>query len=378
MTTPSIVQSPLPPDFIDLGLGDPDPALLPLDLLRAAAAKCFARGDASILQYGAEQGGGPFRQALADFLTRGYGFPVDPDRLFATHGASGGLDLVCTLFTRPGDAIFVEEPSYFLALRIFADHGLRMIPVPTDADGLAVDALESMLAEVHPKFVYVIPTFQNPSGQTLSAERRERLVALARERDFLIVADEVYHFLNYTGQPPKPFAAWAGDGNVLSLNSFSKILAPGLRLGWIQSDAQTIRRLAGCGLLDSGGGLGPVTSAMVREALENGGVEENVGKLRAVYASRAQRMESALRQHLPAAQFHTPQGGFFFWVRLPGVDTSELQKKAGALKVGFRPGVRFSSAGGLGEFMRLGFSFYAAEQIEAGIARLGQCLNNWV
>jgi DNA-binding transcriptional MocR family regulator len=342
--------------------------------VQEAGEWCFARGDASILQYGAEQGGGPFRHALADFLTRGYGFPVDPGCLFATHGASGGLDLVCTLFTCPGDAIFVEEPSYFLALRIFADHGLRTIPVPTDADGLAVEALEAMLAEVHPKFVYVIPTFQNPSGQTLSAERRARLVALARERDFLIVADEVYHFLNYTCQPPKPLAAWAGDGNVISLNSFSKILAPGLRLGWIQSDAETIRRLAGCGLLDSGGGLGPVTGAVVHEALESGGVEENVGKLKAVYASRAQRMESALRRRLPAAQFRTPEGGFFFWVRLPGVDTAALRETARLHQVDIRPGVRFSSAGGLGEFMRLGFSFYGEEEIEEGLRRLGKCL----
>jgi 2-aminoadipate transaminase len=369
-----VIQSPIAPGFIDLGLGDPAFSLLPLDLLRESAAECFARGDNSFMQYGAEQGNGPFREALADFLTRGTGDPVGPESLFITHGASGALDLTCTLFTRPGDTIFVEEPSYFLALRIFRDHDLRILPIPTDADGLIVESVEEKLSAARPKFIYIIPTFQNPSGQTLSAERRARLVALAREHNFLIVADEVYHFLDYTRKPPAPFAAYTADGNVLAVNSFSKILAPGLRLGWIQSDAETIRRFVTCGMLDSGGGLNPFASAIVRETLECGGVEKNIQNLRTVYWSRAQRMESALKKYLPAAQFHTPEGGFFFWVCLPDMDTSALQKKAEAFQVGIRPGIRFSSADGLKDFMRLSFVHYEADEIEAGIARLRDCL----
>ena len=369
-----VIQSPIAPGFIDLGLGDPAFFLLPLDLLRASTAECFARGDNSFLQYGAEQGSGPFREALADFLTRGYGLPVGPESLFATHGASGALDLTCTLFTRPGDTVFVEEPSYFLALRIFRDHDLRIVPIPTDADGLVVDAVEEKLSAAQPKFIYTIPTFQNPSGQTLITERRARLVALAREHNFLIVADEVYHFLDYTRKPPAPFAAYTAEGNVLAINSFSKILAPGLRLGWIESDAETVRRFVTCGMLDSGGGLNPFASAVVRETLEKGGVEKNIQNLRTVYRSRAQRMESALKKYLPDAQFQSPAGGFFFWVRLPGMDTSALQKKAEAFQVGFRPGVRFSSAGGLKDFMRLSFVHYEADEIEEGIARLRDCV----
>jgi 2-aminoadipate transaminase len=369
-----VIQSPIAPGFIDLGLGDPAFSLLPLDLLRESAAECFARGDNSFLQYGAEQGNGPFRESLADFLTRGYGLPVGPESLFVTLGASGALDLTCTLFTRPGDTIFVEEPSYFLALRIFRDHDLRILPIPTDADGLIVESVEEKLSAARPKFIYIIPTFQNPSGQTLSAERRARLVTLAREHNVLIVADEVYHFLDYTRKPPASFAAYATDGNVLAVNSFSKILAPGLRLGWIQSDAETIRRFVTCGMLDSGGGLNPFASAVVRETLERGGVEKNIQNLRTVYRSRAQRMESALKKYLPAAQFHTPEGGFFFWVRLPGMDTSALQKKAEAFRVGFRPGIRFSSADGLKDFLRLSFVHFEADEIEEGIARLRDCV----
>jgi 2-aminoadipate transaminase len=239
---------------------------------------------------------------------------------------------------------------------------------------LIVESVEEKLSAARPKFIYIIPTFQNPSGQTLSAERRARLVTLAREHNVLIVADEVYHFLDYTRKPPASFAAYATDGNVLAVNSFSKILAPGLRLGWIQSDAETIRRFVTCGMLDSGGGLNPFASAVVRETLERGGVEKNIQNLRTVYRSRAQRMESALKKYLPAAQFHTPEGGFFFWVRLPGMDTSALQKKAEAFRVGFRPGIRFSSADGLKDFLRLSFVHFEADEIEEGIARLRDCV----
>ena len=194
MTEFETVQSPVQPGVIDLGLGDPQLALLPLELIRQAAAQRLAGNERSFLQYGTEQGDGRFRLALAGFLGRGYGSPVDPARLLVTCGVSFGLDLVCSLFTRPGDTIFVEEPSYFLALRIFADHGLRMVPVPTDADGLVVEALEAMLEREQPKFLYVIPSFQNPTGRTLSESRRTRLAGLSRARGLLVVADEVYHF----------------------------------------------------------------------------------------------------------------------------------------------------------------------------------------
>lgn len=370
-------QIRVPEDFIDLGLGDPQFALLPLDLIRQAAETCFSQNDRAFLQYGAEQGDGYFRTALAEFLSREYGLAVDADKLLVTSGASGGLDLVCTLFTRPGDTILVEEPSYFLALRIFRDHDLRIVPVQTDRDGLIIEDLKQKLTESNPKFLYIIPTFQNPTGRTLSLERREQLVQLSRTYDFLIVADEVYHFLNYGPKPPKPLAAYCETGNVISLSSFSKILAPGLRLGWIQTDTKKIKRLTGCGLLDSGGGMNPFTSAIVRFIIESGHLEQNISKLISIYRSRLAVMEIALRQYLPDSVFTIPQGGYFFWVRLPGsINAQELQEKAKAFKVGFRPGVRFSSAGGLQDYIRLSFSFYKPEQIQEGLRRLRSCLES--
>ena len=374
MTELAITQMDIPPGFIDLGMGNPDIEVLPLELIRQAAETHFATGDRRSLQYGLEQGDSYFRSALADFLTTNYGTQVDPSLLFVTTGASSALDLLCTLYTRPGDLIFVEEPSYFLALRIFKDHGLRVTPIPMDDNGMDLDALGAKLTEFRPKFIYTIPTFQNPSGLTLSQARREKLVEWAQRYNFLVVADEVYHFLPYTQTPPQAFAGFAEDvEQVISVNSFSKILAPGLRLGWIQAHGAVIERLAGSGLLDSGGGMNPFTSALARRVIESGGLEKNIASLRVEYGSRLNALDAALHQHLPAAEYSLPQGGFFFWVHLPGVDTAVLRRKAREFKVDLRQGALFSSRKGKQDYMRLGFCFYGPKALEEGVKRLRDC-----
>jgi DNA-binding transcriptional MocR family regulator len=374
MTNFQTTQSEIPPDVIDLGIGHPAPELLPLALLREAAALRLGQGDAGLLQYGFEQGDGYFRRALADFLTAEYGRSVSPDGLFVTAGASQALDLICTLYTRPGDVVFVEEPSYFLALRIFADHRLQVVGVPADADGLRIDILEESLRDRRPAFLYTIPTHQNPAGFTLPLHRRTRLVELAQQHGFLVVADEVYHLLSYGAAPPSPLAAWAETGVVLGLGSFSKILAPGLRLGWVQAAPDHVRRLVTSGLLDSGGGLNPFTSGLVRVALEQGWQTEHLARLRGVYRQRVAAMDMALRAVFGSAvDWRTPGGGYFFWVTLPdGMDASALTNLAATYKVGFRPGTRFSGAGGLQNCVRLSFAYYDDDQLTAGVRRLGQ------
>jgi DNA-binding transcriptional MocR family regulator len=369
-------QTHIPPGVIDLGLGNPPVTLLPLDLLQQGAQACFARNDPACLQYGAEAGDGYFRLALAKFLTQAYGFPVEMDSLFVTAGASSGLDLLCTLYTRPGDVIFVEEPSYFLALRIFRDHGLRLVSIQTDEAGLVIEDLRQKLTKHRPALLYTIPTHQNPSGRTLALKRRDALARLSREHDFLVAADEVYHLLSYGDSPPRPLFDYAQIGNIVSVNSFSKILAPGLRLGWIQAAPAVIQRLSQCGLLDSGGGMNPFMSAIVRGLLEDGGLNENVARLRDIYGRRIPAVETTLRRHLPQAEYERPQGGYFFWVRLPGVDTQALQEKARDFKVDIRPGVRFSSQGGLNDYFRLCFAYYDVDEIEQGVMRLARCLHD--
>jgi 2-aminoadipate transaminase len=380
MTTPfSTIQNQVPADVIDLGLGDPSLSLLPLDLIREAARLRLSQDDNSFLQYGAEQGDGHFRLALADFLSKGYDFDVSPESLFVTNGISNALDLICTLFTKAGDTIFVEEPSYFLALKIFADHHLNVVAVDTDENGLIIESLEEKIAEFRPKFLYLIPAFQNPTGHTLSQQRRERLVQLAQEHDFILTADEVYQLLSYTQKPPDSFAAYIDVENVLSLGSFSKILAPGLRLGWIQAHPKTIKRFVVSGLLDSGGGLNPFTSAIVRGIIESGRLENNINKLINTYRSRLNVMNSALQEQLPDLEFFVPAGGYFFWLRLPEkIDAKEFRKNAQSYKVDFRPGTLFSSREGLKDHIRLCFVHYEEKEIREGILRLKECLNKIV
>ena len=367
--------------MIDFGLGQPGMDLLPLSIVKQSAEDQLARNDPAFLAYGIEQGHGYFRKALADFLGQQYGFAVDPAELFVTAGASQGLDLICTLFTRPGDTILVEEPSYFLALRIFADHGLKVIGLPMDENGLVIEALEEELKRHKPVFLYTVPAFHNPSGVTLAADRREQLLQLSRMYNCLIVADEVYHMLSYGPQPlPPPIAAHIKSGSVLSLGSFSKIMAPGLRLGWVQADAQILKRLIGCGLLDSGGGLNPFASAVVCSAINLGLQQTQLSALKTSYAQRKNCLGRTLREHLPASvHFAEPEGGFFFWLRFPdGIDTNEMLVEAQRRNVGFLPGIKFSSSEGLRNYARLSFSFYGVAQLVEGVKRLAPVIRGWL
>jgi DNA-binding transcriptional MocR family regulator len=371
-----VTQSHATPGVIDFGLGHPARDLLPFDAMREAAQRSFASGDPDFLQYGLEQGNPYFRAALAAFLGEAYGMPVAPEALFVSNGVSQALDLACTLFTQPGDVVLVEEPSYFLALRIFADHRLRAVSVAMDEHGLLPEAVEEAARLHRPRLLYTIPAHQNPTGVTLAAERRARLAEMSREHGFLIVADEVYHLLSYGTPPPPPLAAWTDDGSVLALGSFSKILAPGLRLGWVQAAPEHVQRFVGSGLLDSGGGLNPFTSALVGSALETDLQARHLARLKDVYRRRVAALDTALRTHLGgAASWTVPDGGYFFWLRLPeGMDAERLARHAAAHKVGFRPGARFSSCDGLRDCVRLSFAYYGDEQLAEGAARLGRAL----
>jgi DNA-binding transcriptional MocR family regulator len=364
--------------MIHLGIGQPDPSLLPLALIKKAAEHRLGYSDTSFLAYGAEPGDGYFRLTLAQFLSEHYHKHVAADDLFVTSGASQGLDLICTLFTKPGDTILVEEPSYFLALHIFRDHGLNIIGLPMDEDGLIVEVLEENITQHNPAFLYTIPTFHNPSSITLTADRRERLVHLSQEHNLLIVADEVYHLLAYNTEPPPPLANYADVGTIFSIGSFSKILAPGLRLGWIKANQALLNRLVKSGLLESGGGLNPFTSKLIQSALELGLQLDHLTNLKGVYGKRMVFLSEALQRHLGSfTSFSEPSGGFFIWLRLPEqIDAEAFLSEAWRHNVGFQPGVRFSSQQGLKNYIRLCFSFYDTTKLEAAAGRLAEALRN--
>jgi DNA-binding transcriptional MocR family regulator len=301
---------------------------------------------------------------------------VDKGDLFVTAGASQGLDLLCTLLTRSGDTIFVEEPTYFLALLIFRDHGLNVVSIPTDHEGLRVDKLEEELQKHQPSFLYTIPTFHNPSSVTLVQKRRQHLASLAEEHDFQVVADEVYHLLAYTQTPPPPMRHFDQAERILSLGSFSKILAPGLRLGWIQAAPGMIDRIANAGLLISGGGLNPFASSLVQSVLESGWQNDHLDHLKETYQRRSTSLSKALREKLPErVTFADPGGGFFIWLRLSeDVNADQVRPKARLQGMDFQPGRKFSSRDGLHNCVRLSFSFYEEEDLREGVRRLVRVL----
>jgi len=372
-----IVQTDVLPGYIDLGAGNPSLELLPMEMIARAAERYFSDGDRRTLQYGVEQGNGYFLEALIGILESESEGDVHPDSLMVTSGASSALDLLCTLYTQAGDVIFVEEPTYFLARGIFSDHQLQVHAIPLDQHGMDIEALEEKLNHVKPRFLYTIPTFHNPASVTLTQQRRERLINLAEKHGFLVIADEVYRFLSYDQELPLPLASFtAVSKQVISINSFSKILAPGLRLGWIQAHPRMITRLAGCGLVDSGGGLNPFTSAIVYYLIESGDLTNNICGLRDIYKQRLDGMAEALDYHLPEAEYTKPQGGYYFWVRLPGKDTVQLRDLVRKRKVDYRPGNFFSSRQGLKDFLRLSISFHDPEQIDKGIRVLAESLQD--
>ena len=354
-------------------------------MLRRATDIVLADGAPIPLQYGATQGYGPLLHSLAEFLSAqdSYTSPVSPQELFLTAGASQAIDHTTTLFTQTGDAVFVEEPTYYLIQSIFEDHGLKVVGVPTDNDGLRMDALEAMLADRSvpaPKMLYIIPTYQNPSGSVLPADRRSKLVELAQQHGFLVLADEVYNLLHYGKPPPPPIASFdtSDDGCVISLGSFSKILGPGLRTGWLQARPPVIQRFATAGLTISGGGLNHFTSTLVHAVLEQGMLQDNIAILRSTYGERVSAMSAAVRKHLgDAVDFTAPGGGYFFWLTFnDGTNTDALLPIAQEHGVNYRPGTAFSAQGAFTNAIRLAFALYEPDMLTEGIHRIAAAHRN--
>jgi 2-aminoadipate transaminase len=362
---------------INFGVGQPSADLLPVDLIRTATADFLARAHPLELNYGERQGDKGFREALADFLTSGYEDSVSADSLFVTAGNSQALDFVCGQFAREGDTVFLEEPSYFLAHQIFSDHGLNVVGIPVDKDGLIIEALVEQLAIHRPVLVYTIPSYHNPGGQTLSADRRRELARLSLEHDFLIVADEVYQLLHYFDKPPPALGTMIDRGNILSLGSFSKIMAPGLRLGWIQTSPILMKQILETGVVNSGGSFNHFTSQVMRHAIELGLQQSMLEKLRKTYRQRVETMDAALHQHLGGlATWQRPGGGYFFWLEFDKtLDTTALKTHAADFRIGYQPGEVFSCAGDLKNCLRLSFAHYGNDDIAEGVARLGALMN---
>jgi DNA-binding transcriptional MocR family regulator len=361
-----------PSGTINLGIGQPSADLLPVDLVRQASESFFDSAQPFELNYGVMQGDARFLDSLAGFLTAGYGAVATAESLFVTAGNSQALDLVSTVFAKPGDTVFVEEPSYFLAFQIFRDHGLKLVGIPMDDDGPSVDDLQKALATVKPAFMYTVPSYHNPTGRCSTEARRRQIVELSQEHDFRIVADEPYQLLYFNEAPPSAYGTMTESDTVLSLGSFSKILAPGMRLGWIQTSDALREKIMQNGFINSGGSINHISSHIVRHAIDNGSLVSHVEKLRIAYRSRVAAMDDALHKHFDGlAEWSRPDGGYFFWVCFDeSVNTAPLRDKARERQTGFQAGTLFSSKGELQNYIRLSFAHYDEDDIRDGVTRL--------
>ncbi len=372
------------PGILDLSQGHPGLDLLPVEGLRAAAAETLARHGSDALGYGRDAGPVPFREFVRERLEATDARSPLVDEIVATAGASHALDLVVTLLASPGDVVLVESPTYHLAVRILLDHPLDLVAVPFDGGGLRVDSLGELVVRLRasgrrPRFVYTIPTFHNPTGATLVEDRRRELVALAAEEGLVVIEDDVYRELAYDGAAPASLWSHAEPGVVVRLGSFSKSLAPGLRLGYLTADAATAARIAGSGLLESGGGIAHFQALVVATFGASGAFAPHVDMLRTAYRARRDALLAALEEHLPRETSWTvPRGGYFTWTTLPGrLDAGALLPAAEARGTAYAPGRAFYVDGsGARGSLRLAFSRYSPPELAEAARRLGAAVRD--
>ncbi len=369
------------PGVLDLGWGHPDPALLPVEGLRDAAGAALDRYGAAALAYGNQQGPGPLLRWLIGYIGAREERAPAADEIIITGGISQALDQVCTLLTRPGDTVLVEQPTYHLAVRILREHPLDLVAVPSDAGGLCPEAVADTIAALRregrtPRFLYTVSTFNNPTGVSLSAARRRALLDVATAAGLTIVEDDAYRELAYDGPAPPSLWSLAPVGTVIRLGSFAKAVAPGLRLGYLNADAATVERIRGGGLLDSGGGINHFTANTVAAFCKDGGFAVQGDRLRAAYRARRDALAAALTDYLPPdCAWTLPAGGFFIWVRLPGGrDAAALLPRAVAAGVGYAPGPRFHLDSGGAHCIRLAFGLYPEAELTEAARRLGTVL----
>src|SRR6201993_4438878 len=371
------------PEIISFAGGLPAPDVFPVERFREACSKVLEKNAKTALQYGATEGYEPLREMIARHTSR-YGVKAKPEHVLITSGSQQALDLIGKLLINPGDRVLVEAPTYLGALQAFTVYGADYVSVPSDEDGLRSDLLEKPLRS-GPKFMYVLPNFQNPGGTTLSESRRHELVQLADKFGIPIIEDDPYGQLRYEGAHLPPLVVLDRKnlrrddgysiGNVIYLSTFSKTLAPGLRLGWIIAPPEVIAKLV---QLKQGADLHTSTFIQIvaYEVARDNFLDEHVKVIRRVYRERRDVMLEALAEYFPPEVTWTrPKGGLFLWVTLPeGMDARKLFDTAVRENVAFVPGDCFYAPNGHQEearrHMRLNFSAAPPDQIREGIKRL--------
>jgi 2-aminoadipate transaminase len=359
-------------EVISFAGGLPAPELFPAELIAGAFATVLAPTVAArALQYSSTEGDPRLRELLAQRLAL-RGLPADRDELLVTTGSQQAIGLVASVLLDPGDSVLVENPSYLAALQCFSFAGARLVPVPCDDEGLELDALPELIARHAPKFLYLVPTFQNPTGRTLPGERRRRLAEIAAEHGLWLIEDDPYGELRYDGEPLQPIAAYPGaHDRTITVSSLSKVLAPGLRIGWLRAPEALLRPLA---IAKQAADLhtSTVDQFAVRAALQAVDIDEHITRLCAEYRLRRDALLDGLAAALPAGStFNRPAGGMFVWARLPaGWNAAELLVAALRHDVAFVPGAPFFAVDADTRTLRLSFTTHAPAQIVEGLGRL--------
>ncbi|MDZ7863684.1 PLP-dependent aminotransferase family protein [Acidovorax sp.] len=372
------------PGIISFAGGFPDSAMFDVEGIRAASNQALTDEPGAALQYGATEGYQPLREQLAAFMASKGATDLAPENLIVTTGSQQALDLLGKTLISPGDKVIVEGPTFLATIQCFRLYGAELISAPIDENGVKTDELEKLIAEHKPKFVYLIPTFGNPSGVMLSLERRKAVLEMAVKHQTLIVEDDPYGDL-YFGEAPPPSllnlsATVPGSRELLAhCGSMSKVLSPGLRVGWMIAPAELLAKATMCKQF-SDAHTSTFAQATAAQYLKAGRMPATLAKVRKVYAERAQAMGDALRKELgDAIEFVQPQGGLFVWARLTGAggkvaDGNVLAKRAIEKGVAFVPGTPFYCANPDNATLRLSFATADVEKIREGVARLGQAL----
>ena len=367
------------PGIISFAGGFPDPTLFDVEGIKEASNAVLTNNPGPVLQYGATEGYQPLREGLCAFMAQ-KGATVTPDGLIVTTGSQQALDLIGKCMISPGDKVIVEAPTFLATIQCFRLYGAEIIGAPIDADGVDVDQLEKLILEHKPKLVYLIPTFSNPSGATLSLARRKRILEIAAQTRTLVVEDDPYGELYFDNPPPPSLLALSDDvpGSrdwLAHCGSFSKILSPGLRVGWLIAPPALLANATMCKQF-SDAHTSNLTQAIAAHYLTLNRLDGALAVVRRTYAERAHVMAASLRRELGRAiEFNAPQGGMFFWAKLTGADgrrsnANDFAKRAIEQGVAFVPGAPFFAHDPDLSTLRLSFATAGVEKIEEGMARL--------
>jgi 2-aminoadipate transaminase len=360
------------PEIISFAGGLPAPELFPVDDILCATERVLREGGAAALQYGPSEGFAPLRETFAA-ESRRRGIDCTAEDILVTTGSQQSLDLTGKIFLDAGDCVLTENPTYMAAIQSFQTCEARFAAVPTDEGGLIPEALPELIEREKPKFLYTIPNFQNPTGVTLTAERRQSLYAIAARYGLMIVEDDPYGRLRYTGKDVPSIKSLDTEGIVIYLSTTSKIIAPGLRVGWVVANKEVRRKLT---IVKQAADLhtSSLDQRIVQRYLADFDSEAHIQLIRKAYGEHYAVMDAALAEAMPPGFSWThPEGGMFLWVTcLEGVNTNELMLKAMERKVLFVPGRDFFSNDPGLRFMRLNFSTSSVEKIREGIGHLGE------